>query len=154
MFVNELHCIRTAAIASGHQRQKGQDQRETGALPRSKSYMCTHSGEEDGGNSKPTKPSGWSGANPEGVAGGKDTGGGRAERRKPPKCVPKPEPELEATEALATQERRIQPDGWTQRREASTGGVFLAPPESAGLDPDGGDGERVGSVRGPDLAAG
>lgn len=56
VFVNELHCIRTAAIASGHQRQK--DQRETGALPRSKSYMCTHSGEEDGSNSKPPKPSG------------------------------------------------------------------------------------------------
>ena len=85
--------------------------------------MCTHSGEEDGGNSKPTKPSGWSGTNPEGVAGGKDAGGRRAERRKPPKCVPKPElAELEATEALATEERRIQPDGCTQRREASTGG--------------------------------
>lgn len=82
------------------------------------------------------------------MAGGKDAGGGRAERRKPPKCGPKPElpelPELEATEALATEERRIQPDGWTQRREASTGGVFCAPPESAGLDLDGGDGERVG----------
>ena len=66
-----MHCTKTAPTASGHQRQKGQDQRERLVLPRSKSYMCTHGGEEEGGNSKPPKPSGRRGANPEGVDGGK-----------------------------------------------------------------------------------